>query len=152
MRIVVLALGSRGDVQPFIALDLALKHAGQLGEALVGFDRAAASLGKIGALSQAHGAEAGAARCLPALGQIQAAKQRATSVCGYLQRHGGSGMEFPVLVYETCADVLSATGQSKLSLRVVEAGYREMMAPVDRISVPEWRQVVPGAGARAPSH
>ena len=49
-------------------------------------------------------------------------------------------MEFPLLGYETCADVFSATGHAALTRHVIEAGYRELMARADRISLPEWRQ------------
>jgi hypothetical protein len=49
-------------------------------------------------------------------------------------------MEFPMLAYETCADIFTAAGQASLARSVIEAGYHELMRRADRISLPEWRQ------------
>jgi hypothetical protein len=49
-------------------------------------------------------------------------------------------MEFPLLGYETCADVFLAAGLVALTRQVIEAGYRELMERADKISSPEWRQ------------
>ncbi len=119
---------------------LAKEQAGQVNEALADFEQAAATLGEIGALDNVHDAEAGVARCLLALDNLESARRYATPVWDYLQRRAMVGMEFPVLAYETCAKVFSASGQGSLARQVVEAGYRELMARAGRISLPEWRR------------
>jgi len=119
---------------------LAEEQSGRVNEALAGFEQAAATLGEIGALGNAHDAEAGVARCLLALNNLDAAQRYAVPLWDYLQRQAGVGMEFPLLAYETCADVFTATGQASLASRVIEAGYHELMARAGRISLLEWRR------------
>jgi tetratricopeptide (TPR) repeat protein len=119
---------------------LAMEQGGRVDEALTGFEQAAAALGEIGTPSNVHDAEAGVARCLLALNNPETAQQYAAPLWDYLQRQAGAGMEFPLLGYETCADVFAAAGQASLAQRVVEAGYRELMARAGRISLPEWRR------------
>jgi hypothetical protein len=49
-------------------------------------------------------------------------------------------MEFPVLAYETCANVYLASGQILLAQLVIKAGYDELMVRANKISLPEWRR------------
>jgi class 3 adenylate cyclase/tetratricopeptide (TPR) repeat protein len=119
---------------------LAMEQGGKVNEALTGFEQAATTLGEIGTLGNIHDAEAGVARCLLALNNLEAAQRYAAPLWDYLQRQAGAGMEFPLLGYETCADIFAAAGQASLVRRVVEAGYCELMARASRISLPEWRQ------------
>ncbi len=119
---------------------LAREQGGQISEALAGFEQAAAILGEVGAPNYAHDAEAGAARCLLALDRLESAQQYAAPVWDYLQQQEGGGMEFPLLAYETCASIFSASGQAALAWQAIEAGHRELMTRADRISLPEWRR------------
>jgi tetratricopeptide (TPR) repeat protein len=119
---------------------LAKEQGGQVTEALAGFEQAAATLGKIGALGNVNDAEAGIARCLLVLNDLEAAQRHAAPLWDYLQGQFGGGMEFPLLGYETCADVFAAAGQASLVTCVVEAGHGELMARANRISLLEWRQ------------
>ena len=119
---------------------LAKELAGQIAEALVDFEQATARLGEIGTMGYAHDARAGAARCQLSLNNLEAAQRYAAPLWDYLQQQVGAGMEFPLLGYETCADVFAAAGQAALARRVVEAGYRELMVRAGRISLPEWRR------------
>ena len=119
---------------------LAKELIGQVNEALADFEQAAASLREIGRLGYAHDAGAGAARCLLRLNDLEAAQRYALPVWDYLLRQDRAGMEFPVLAYETCAEVFAAAGQASLARRIIEAGYRELMARADKISLPEWRR------------
>jgi tetratricopeptide (TPR) repeat protein len=119
---------------------LAQEQSGRVTGALAGFKQAAATLGEIGALGNTHDAEAGVARCLLAQNNLEAAQRYAVPLWDYLQQQAGIGMEFPLLAYETCADVFAATGQESLASRAIEAGYHELMARADRISLLEWRR------------
>jgi class 3 adenylate cyclase/tetratricopeptide (TPR) repeat protein len=119
---------------------LAREQDGQVEEALAGFEQAADALGKIGAPGNEHDAKAGVARCLLAMNDVEAARRHAAALWDYLQSQSGGGMEFPLLGYETCADVFTATGEELLAQQVLEAAYGELMARAGRISLPEWRR------------
>ena len=119
---------------------LAMEQDGQVNEALTGFEQAAVTLGEIGMFGKVHDAEAGVARCLLAMNNLEAAQRYAVPLWDYLQQQVGAGMEFPLLGYETCTNVFTAAGQAALARRVIEAGYRELMVQADRISLPEWRK------------
>lgn len=119
---------------------LAREQAGQAALALAGFEEAATALGAIGASGSLQDARAGAARCCLALNKIEKARELALPLWDFLQQKAGAGMEFPLLGYETCADVFSASGVAALARQVVESGHRELMARAEKISLPEWRQ------------
>lgn len=119
---------------------MAREQAGKIKEALADFEQAAFRLGEIGAIGYGQSANAGAARCLLRLNDLESAKQRAAQVWDYLERYTGAGMEFPIMGYVTCADVFTATGEAALARLVVNAGYRELIKRADKISLPEWRQ------------
>jgi tetratricopeptide (TPR) repeat protein len=119
---------------------MAKEQAGQIDSALVDFEQAATILGETGRLGYAHDAKAGIARCQLALNNPEAAVMYASSLWDYLQQETKVGMEFPLLGYETCADVYWTTGHISLSRQVVEAGYHELMERAGKISLPEWRQ------------
>jgi len=119
---------------------LAREQAGQAAEALAGFEQAAAALGAIGAAGSMYDAQAGAARCRLALKDLEKAREFALPLWDFLQQQSGAGMEFPMLGYETCVEVFSASGQAALARQVVESSCRELMARAGKISLPEWRQ------------
>jgi hypothetical protein len=87
-----------------------------------------------------HDAEAGAARSLLAMNNRDPAERYAVLLWDYLRQHAGLGMEFPILAYETCADVFQAAGWSSLAHRAIGAGYGELLIRAGRISLPEWRK------------
>ncbi len=119
---------------------LAREQLGEFNQALVNYEQAAAKLSEIGAIGNVKDAEAGEARCQLRLSNLEAAQQYAAPVWEYLQRRIGAGMEFPMLAYETCAEVYSSAGEEALARSVIEAGYRELMKRADKISLLEWRQ------------
>lgn len=119
---------------------LAKEQVGKVYEALADFEQAAASLRKIGRLGYAHDAGAGAARCLLTFNNLEAAQRYTVPLWDYLQRQDRSGMEFPMLAYETCANVYTTVGEAPLARRIIDAGYRELMARAGKISLPEWRR------------
>lgn len=119
---------------------LAREQAGQTAEALAGFEQAAKVLATIGAAGNMHDAQAGVARCHLALGDMEKALEYALPVWDFLQQKSGAGMEFPLLGYETCANVFTASSQTALARQAVEAGCRELMVRAGKISLPEWRR------------
>jgi class 3 adenylate cyclase/tetratricopeptide (TPR) repeat protein len=119
---------------------LAKEGLGLIPEALAGFEQSAATLKAIGTPGYLHDAIAGAARCLMAIHNVDSAYQYAVSLWDYLCQHAAAGMEFPVLAYETCADIFSANGQASLARRATGAGYGELIMRAGRISLPKWRQ------------
>jgi tetratricopeptide (TPR) repeat protein len=119
---------------------LAREQVGQIPDALADFTQAAAKLGEIGTPGYAHDAEAGIMRCLLSLHKLDEVEQHVASLWDYLTHHSATGMEFPVLAYESCADAFSAIGQTSLARRAVGAGYGELLIRAGRISLPEWRK------------
>ncbi|HEX9091063.1 MAG TPA: tetratricopeptide repeat protein, partial [Anaerolineales bacterium] len=118
---------------------MAKERIGRISEALVGFERAARKLVEIGTIGYAYDAKAGIARCLLARNDLEAAKQLAAQLWDYLQQ-GKVGMEFPLLGYETCADIFEVTGEAPMARRIIEAGFQELMIRANRISLPKLRQ------------
>ena len=119
---------------------LAREQAGQISEALADYTQAAAMLREIGTTGNVHDAEAGMARCLLSLHRLEEAGQHGLLLWDYLTKKSAAGMEFPLLAYETCADVFSAIGQSFLARRAVLAGYGELLIRAGKISLPGWRK------------
>jgi class 3 adenylate cyclase/tetratricopeptide (TPR) repeat protein len=117
-----------------------LEQEGRLGEALDRYQQAAGMLREIGALGNLYDAEAGAVRCLLKLEHLDAALERAVPLWEYLQQHAGERMEFPVLAYETCADVFAVLDRAALARRAIGAGYGELLVRAGKISLPEWRR------------
>jgi predicted ATPase/class 3 adenylate cyclase len=83
---------------------------------------------------------AGIARCALGEGDLDEATGYAARVWNYLQDHGPRGMEFPVLAYQTCAQIFEATGEPQKAQTAVESGYEELMQRADKISDPNWRR------------
>jgi predicted ATPase/class 3 adenylate cyclase len=123
--------------QSYLALvkEASGEHAGGLEQ----FTLAQGTLAEIGVQGYAHDAAAGSVRCLLALGGIEEAGQQAETLWGHLSDHGPGGMEFPILAYETCADLFAAVGDVERSRAAIEAGYRELMDRAERIGDPAWR-------------
>ncbi len=111
-----------------------------MSQALTGFEQAAAALKDIGNLGSMYDAVAGAARCQLKRQDLPAAGELAVSLWAYLKQHSGRRMEFPVLGYETCADVFTAAGEARLARRAMGAGYGELLVRAGKISLPEWRR------------
>ena len=121
-------------------LALALEQDGRLAEALAGFEQAVSTLKEIGTVGNLFDAEAGLTRCLLKLLRLDEAQEHAFPLWDHLREQSGARMEFPVLAYETCADVFAAGGQLRLARRAVAAGYGELLLRAGKISLPEWRR------------
>lgn len=68
------------------------------------------------------------------------ARQHATEIWQHLARHGTRGVESPVWVYQTCADVFDASGEPDRAHAAVEAGHHELRDRAEKIDEPEWRK------------
>jgi hypothetical protein len=117
-----------------------LEQDGRLAEALAGFEQAVSTLKEIGTVGNLFDAEAGLARCLLKLQRLDEAQERAFPLWHHLREQAGARMEFPVMAYETCADVFAAGGQLRLARRAVAAGYGELLVRAGKISLPAWRR------------
>jgi predicted ATPase/class 3 adenylate cyclase len=103
------------------------------------FATAHATLVEIGVQGGAHDAAAGLVRCLLALGRIHEARQEAEALWEHLSDNGPGGMEFPVLAFQTCADLFDSVGDLERSRTAVEQGYRELLDRAEKIGDPAWR-------------
>jgi tetratricopeptide (TPR) repeat protein len=112
---------------------------GQVNQALAFYNQAVEALKGIGTMGNMFDAEAGVARCFLAVNDHQSAVEHVIPLQDYLKRYSGASMEFPVLAYETCADVFTALGETVQARRAVGAGYGELLVRAGRISLPEWR-------------
>jgi len=118
---------------------LALEQAGLYDQALTGFKKVAESLQNIKAASSLRDALAGTARAYLALNNKGKALQIAEALWSDLHQQPGAGMEFPILGYETCADVFLACGRAEQAREVLASGCQELKARAEKISMPEWR-------------
>ena len=118
---------------------MARESVGQISDALAGYEQAATRLVEIGTLGYAYDAKAGIARCCMGLKNLESARLQASQLWDYLQE-GRIGMEFPLLGFETCADIFAATGEIGLAKKAIEAGYKLLIERASKISLPEWRK------------
>jgi hypothetical protein len=72
-------------------------------------------------------------------GNVPVAERLANEVWDHLRQSGASGLEFPLLAYESCARVFEATGNRSAYRDVVEAAHHELLERAERISDAEWR-------------
>lgn len=118
---------------------LAAELSSDFEQALQCFTRARATLCDIGVSGYANDALAGEARCELALGRRDEARAHTEELWQRLMEDGAEGMEFPVLAYETCANVFEANQDMDRMQSAVEKGYGELMERAERIGDLEWR-------------
>jgi len=116
-----------------------LEKIGDIMGAMSSFEQARHLFDQIGARGYTCDALAGLARCRLAQGRIAEALQHVGEVWNYLQT-SSQGMEFPILDYQTCADVFDKSGDSEKAVMALQAGYQTLMERADRISDPAWRK------------
>lgn len=129
-----------GRAAGILYLACELDRSGDLAGAAQRYQEGAEGFSAIGAHGYANDARAGWARCAFGQGQLENAKIYATEIWQYLSEHGTAGMEFPVWVYLTCADIFDALGDFENSRTTVKLGYRELMTRAEKISNIEWRR------------
>lgn len=122
-------------------LGLALELAGEHRDALQAFRQGQRMLDQVGAAGYAADALAGLGRCTMEAGDLAQASRYALSLWEYLTEQGASGMEFPILAYQSCAMLFDAIGDNVRKRQAVLAGMEELRSRAARISDPEWRRI-----------
>ena len=120
-------------------LALVFESTGDYAGAARRFEEAKSVLSERGSLL-AMDAVAGQARCALALGHLEEARRLVAELWAFLTDHGPKGLEHPVWVYLTCADIFDALGDRETARKAIEVGYGELQAHADRISNAEWRK------------
>jgi len=95
---------------------------------------------QLGAHGSEKDAQAGVARCCIAAGDYGQARQHLTELWEFCQQQGASGLEFPVLAYQTCENGFVFLGDHAAAATAVENGYQEVMARASRIDDPAWKE------------
>jgi class 3 adenylate cyclase/tetratricopeptide (TPR) repeat protein len=121
-------------------MGLAEELSGDVRQALECFTAARGTLCEIGAPGYASDALAGQVRCELALGHLKEAKVGATDLWRRLSNEGSEGMEFPILAYETCADVFESGGDMERAHLAIERGCGELRTRAKQIGDREWRK------------
>ena len=120
-------------------LGLVMEQAGDAAGAEKRFADAKDVFTEVGALGIVNDSLAGLGRCALAQGHLDETRRYAAELWNALATGGAKG-EFPLLSYQTCADIFDALGEGEQARAAVEAGHRELMARAEKISDPEWRK------------
>jgi tetratricopeptide (TPR) repeat protein len=120
-------------------MGLTLEVDGQTDQAAEAFELAAELMGDIGASGYAMDATSGCGRCALLSEDNSRAAELAGKVWTYLREAGASGLEFPMLAYESCARVFERTGNLEGYRAAVETGYGDLMSRAQKISDDAWR-------------
>jgi class 3 adenylate cyclase/tetratricopeptide (TPR) repeat protein len=115
-------------------LDLDWETAGRLHQ------QAREKFARLGVDGYTVDALAGIARCALAQGDHQTGRQSVEQVWGYLQEKGPQGLEFPIWVFLTCAQVFAALGDGEKRQAALRQGNRELQQRAAKISDAAWRQ------------
>jgi tetratricopeptide (TPR) repeat protein len=121
-------------------LGLTLEATGDPGSAHQFYKNAERIFIESGVRGYANDARIGLARCLLSLGQLDEANQLANRAWAELKAHGAKGTEFPILLYESCADIFKEMGEVEKTNQAIKAGYTELMERANKISNPNWRK------------
>jgi predicted ATPase/class 3 adenylate cyclase len=120
-------------------LALTKEASGDYAEALEGFTVARGAFLEIRVQGCSNDAAAGLVRCLLALDRTDEARKEAEALWTFLSENGPGGMEFPILAYQTCADLFAAVDDVDRARVAIEKGYRELLDRAEKISDPAWR-------------
>ncbi len=129
-----------GRGSSLLYLALALEHLEDFQRARKKFAGAKEIFAEVGMFGLELDAIAGLARCSLAGGTHGEAQKYVTGLWDHLSHDGATGMEFPVLVYQTCATVFDSLGDEEKSKSALDAGYQTLMTQADKISNMELRQ------------
>jgi tetratricopeptide (TPR) repeat protein len=137
----LISMGDRfGQAASCTYLGLTLEALGEPASASRYYKNAEEIHNDIGVRGYACDARIGLARCLLSLGETEEAYQLAEYSWKELEVHGPTGIEFPIMLYKSCADIFEAIGHLENAQRAVEAGYTELMERARAISNPGWRK------------
>ena len=121
-------------------LGLCLEAAGDSAAASESYHDARDVLIEINVAGIPMDALAGLVRCEIEQGHIDQACAYADDLLGYLRKEGPHGMEFPLMAYQTCAQVFEVCGKSEDAKAAWKMGYDELMARAEKISDSRWRK------------
>lgn len=135
------ALGDqRGQGYTFNHLGLALATSGQQLPAQQAFQQAQQIRLSIGQNALVLDDLAGMARLALQAGDLHSAGERVGEILASIDQHGIEGCEFPVWVYQTCYQVLSAAGEDERSGAALQAGYEILQKRANQIQDVNLRQ------------
>lgn len=120
-------------------MGMAFERDGLLEQAATSFEIGVEMMHEIGAAGYAIDATAGRSRCALLRDDRVQAELLANKVWAYLRQTGASGLEFPLLAFESCALVFESTGDMPALQATVKASYRELTERAERISDDQWR-------------
>jgi len=128
------AIGDRrGEGYALNHLALALEGLGQVEAAAAAYEQALQLRREIGQMACAVDDEAGLARVALGRGQADQALARVEQALAGIAQHGVEGIEYPVRVYLTAADVLQAAGQAERAGEMLAAAGRLVRERAEQI-------------------
>ncbi len=83
---------------------------------------------------------AGLARSSLSVGEAAQALEYTRGVWEYLVENGAQALEFPILAYQTCAQVFAAAGDPASGENAIRRGCQELQERAGKISDPAWRE------------
>jgi tetratricopeptide (TPR) repeat protein len=124
----------------YFYLGLAEEVAGDPVAASEHFAEARRRLEALGMHGNSLDAQAGQARCFLRAGEAELALEYIQGVWEYLAKNSSQAFEFPILAYQTCAQVFAAVGDFGGEKEAVRLGYQEMLERARKISDPAWQK------------
>jgi predicted ATPase/class 3 adenylate cyclase len=121
-------------------LAMALEGAGELDDANGLYQEALQLRRTIGQAALAIDDLTGLARVALATGDVKNAMNHTEEILDWIEGHGLGGVERPLKVYLTCADVLTAAGQTERASQILQAASDLLMERAARISDEASRQ------------
>jgi tetratricopeptide (TPR) repeat protein len=121
-------------------LGLAEEVAGDQAAASERFAEARKRLDALGMHGNCQDALAGMARCHLRMGETAQALQHALGVWEYMLKNGPQALEFPVLAYQTCAQVFIGASDREKEEQAIRRGYQELLERARKISDPAWQK------------
>ncbi len=121
-------------------LGLVLEELDKLGDAFKFYTDALHLRREIGQSAQAIDDLAGLARVALAQGQKNEALAYAKEILTWIEAHGIAGIEYPLRVYLTCAEVLNAVGETARAADVIRTSHTLLLEQAAKISDEATRQ------------
>ena len=121
-------------------LGLAAEAAGEPAAARQHFAEAWQRLDALDMPGNGQDALAGLARSSLSVGEAAQALEYTRGVWEYLVENGAQALEFPILAYQTCAQVFAAAGDPASGENAIRRGYQELQERAGKISDPAWRE------------
>jgi class 3 adenylate cyclase/predicted ATPase len=119
-------------------LAIVLESLGEVRQAQQYYQTAHDLFSQAGTRGYAADTLAGLARCAHAQNDRDGTQHYVTELWTVLHLHGTPGMEFPLRAYLTCVECFTALADSAQTRQAIEAGYRELITRLEKISQLEW--------------